>query len=340
MLPPLVSVLIPCFNSERWIRHALESAVGQDYSRTEVIVVDDGSTDRTLEIAKEFESRSVRVITQPNAGAPAARNTALAQAQGQYIQWLDADDLLARNKVSVQMRISERLADDLVLISSPFATFYHRKERAKLYNSRLYKDLTPSDYFYIKFSHDTFFQPAAWLASRRLTDLAGPWWELRSPDDDGEYYCRVVAASRGIYFTPESIIYWRIGNLGSLSWGWKASPAGLEALFQSTVRCIEHYRKLEDTENSRLACLNFLQHRLVYFFPDSINSLNKMYAIAEQLGGTLTDPLLPWKYQFVKTAFGWSAAKKCMYVIRGFRSSMERDLDQLIFKSKRKQLPK
>src|SRR5262252_8996544 len=100
MVLPLVSILIPSFNAERWIRQTLESAVNQDYSHKEVILVDDGSTDRTLEIARTFESRVVRVIAQSNSGAPAARNRALAHAQGEYIQWLDADDLLAPSKIS------------------------------------------------------------------------------------------------------------------------------------------------------------------------------------------------------------------------------------------------
>lgn len=228
---PLVSILIPSFNAERWIKQTLESAISQDYPRIEVIVVDDGSTDRTLEISRKFESRFVRVFTQPNAGGPAARNTALAHAQGEYIQWLDHDDLLARNKISNQIAGLENVENDRNLLSGPFATFYHHPRKARLFRSRLYQDLTPEDYFFIKFSDDTFLQPSSWLVSRTLSDLAGPWWELRSPDDDGEYFCRVVAASKGIHFVPEAICYWRIGNRGSFSGSWKRSDASLQALF-------------------------------------------------------------------------------------------------------------
>src|SRR3990170_4942215 len=90
---PLVSVLIPAYNSERWIAETLSSAVAQTWPNKEVIV-DDGSKDRTLEIARTFSSRGVKVVMQANTGAPGARNHALRLAQGDYIQWLDADDVL------------------------------------------------------------------------------------------------------------------------------------------------------------------------------------------------------------------------------------------------------
>jgi glycosyltransferase involved in cell wall biosynthesis len=71
---PLVSILVAAFNAERWIKPTLGSAVNQGYPRKEVIVVDDGSTDQTLEIAATFESRSIRVIPRPNADPPEARS--------------------------------------------------------------------------------------------------------------------------------------------------------------------------------------------------------------------------------------------------------------------------
>src|SRR5436190_19200034 len=107
----LVSVLIPAYNAERWVTAAIRSATEQTWPNVEVIVVDDGSRDDTLAVARQSESGSVRVVTQPNMGACVARNTALALAQGRYIQWLDADDLLAPGKIAAQMAVAENLAD-------------------------------------------------------------------------------------------------------------------------------------------------------------------------------------------------------------------------------------
>jgi glycosyltransferase involved in cell wall biosynthesis len=344
---PLVSILIPGFNAEPWIKQTVESAISQDYPRKEVIIVDDGSTDQTLEIARTFESSSVRVFTQPNLGAPAARNKALAHAQGEYIQWLDADDLLAATKITNQMKECERVQNERVLFSCPFASFYSRWNKARLFQSRLYRDLTPSDYFLIKFSYDVFLQPSSWLVSRKLSDLAGPWWELApaqmedgsivpcSPDDDGEYFCRVVAASEGIHFVPEARCYWRIGNQESLSGSWQRSPRHLEALFQTTKRSMEHYGKLENSERSRAARIAFLQNRLIYFYPDRLDIMKQISVLAEELGGEISPPALGWKYQYIKAAFGWPAAKRCRFAVPDVKHSMKRRWDHLLYELER-----
>src|ERR1700733_7773261 len=104
-LVPLVSILIPAYNADKWVADTIRSAAAQTWQRKEIIVVDDGSKDHTLSIARRFESGSVRVATQQNQGASAARNKAFSLSQGDYIQWLDADDLLAPDKIEKQMMV-------------------------------------------------------------------------------------------------------------------------------------------------------------------------------------------------------------------------------------------
>jgi glycosyltransferase involved in cell wall biosynthesis len=329
-MAPLVSILIPAYNAEKWIRLTLKSALTQDYPNKEVILVDDGSTDQTLTIAKSFESGSVKVINQPNAGGPAARNKAFEHAQGDYIQWLDHDDLLAPNKISAQLQSLDEVQNDRVLFSCPFATFYYRIEKARLFESQLYQDLEPLDYFFIKFSMNTYFQSACWLVSRKLTELAGPWWEIRSPDDDGEYFCRVVRASEKIQFVPQAKCYWRVGNAGSFARAWRKSKAARESRFTSMQRCIEHFRSLEDSDRSRAACVKFLQDR-PYFCRKSPDIVTRMQALAIELGGTLHAPPLKRKYQWIRSAFGWPAVITAATACQSFRTSVERTWDHLMY---------
>src|SRR5271167_5086337 len=101
-MKPLVSILIPAYNAEAWISDTLESAIAQTWQRKEIIVVDDGSKDQTAEVARRFASRGVAVVSKENQGAAATRNHALRLAQGDYIQWLDADDLLSPDKIERQ----------------------------------------------------------------------------------------------------------------------------------------------------------------------------------------------------------------------------------------------
>src|SRR6266849_6381395 len=104
-MQPLVSILVPLFNAERWIGDTLESALSQTWQNKEVIVVDDGSTDRSLEIARRYESETLKIITQENRGCSAAKQTALENCNGAFVQYLDADDLLSENKIEAQMKV-------------------------------------------------------------------------------------------------------------------------------------------------------------------------------------------------------------------------------------------
>ena len=99
---PLVSILIPCFNAEQWIAQAIESALAQTWSEKEVIVVDDGSTDHSLDVIRQFEDR-IRWETGPNRGGNAVRNRLLDLARGEWVQYLDADDYLLCDKIAQQM---------------------------------------------------------------------------------------------------------------------------------------------------------------------------------------------------------------------------------------------
>jgi glycosyltransferase involved in cell wall biosynthesis len=101
MSGPLVSAIVPVYNGERFLAAALDSILAQNYSPLEVIVVDDGSTDRSAEIA---QARPVRYIFQENAGVAAARNTGLAAATGELIAFLDQDDVWCPGKLAAQVQ--------------------------------------------------------------------------------------------------------------------------------------------------------------------------------------------------------------------------------------------
>jgi glycosyltransferase involved in cell wall biosynthesis len=106
----LVSVIIPCYNVENFIAECLNSVLNQTHKEIEIICVDDGSTDKTLEILSQYAQRhagKIQIIKQSNSGAPAARNNGLKIAKGEYIQFLDADDLLMDSKIDHQLMLVE-----------------------------------------------------------------------------------------------------------------------------------------------------------------------------------------------------------------------------------------
>lgn len=109
----MVSVIIPCFNCEALVAEAIDSALAQTYPNIEVIVVDDGSSDGSLDVIKSFGDR-IRWETGPNRGACAARNRGIEMANGEFVQFLDADDLLHPDKIAKQLPLAQSAEDLLV----------------------------------------------------------------------------------------------------------------------------------------------------------------------------------------------------------------------------------
>ena len=108
MDPHLVSIVIPCWNAARLVGDAIESALAQTHQNVEVIVIDDGSTDHSLDVIRSFGD-SIRWETGPNRGACAARNRGLALARGEFVQFLDADDVLFSSKTEEMLKLSSTL---------------------------------------------------------------------------------------------------------------------------------------------------------------------------------------------------------------------------------------
>lgn len=336
---PLVSILIPAYNSEQWIAETIRSALGQTWERKEIIIVDDGSTDQTLQVARQFESESVRVFSQQNQGAAAARNKAFSLSHGDYIQWLDADDLLAADKIARQMEPVSLGEGRRTLLSSPWGPFIYRVQRAEFTPNGLWCDLSPAEFLVRKLGQKIFMQTAVWLVSRELSEAAGPWDISLVSDDDGEYFCRVMLASSGIRFVPDARVYYRCVGTGRLSHVGGADNK-LEALWRSMQLHIGYLRSLEDSERVRAACIQYLQNYLVVFYGQRPDIVDQMHEVARGLGGALRDPRLSWKYAWIKSLFGWSLAKRAQLIFPSVKWAVLRSLDRVQFSIEEKFLPK
>lgn len=114
---PLISVSIPVYNGERTIRETIESVLHQTIPDLELIIINDGSSDRTLEVVSEIEDPRLRVFSYPNAGQAASRNLGLSQARGDYISFIDADDLWTPDKLEAQFNALQANPDAAVAYS-------------------------------------------------------------------------------------------------------------------------------------------------------------------------------------------------------------------------------
>jgi glycosyltransferase involved in cell wall biosynthesis len=328
---PLVSILIPTYNAENWIAETLRSALEQTWPHKEIIVVDDGSRDRTLTVARQFEAQRVRVVTQENQGAAAARNKAFSLSQGEYIQWLDADDLLSPDKIELQMKAVEALNDPRMLLSCAWGRFMYRPERTKFVPSPLWSDLSPNEWLLRKMEHMTYMQTSTWLISRKVSEDAGSWDVSLAKDNDGEYFCRVLLASTGVRFVPGAKVYYRDAGAGSVSHV-GSSQRKLNSQWRSMELHVRYLRSHEDGPRARAACLRYLQDWLVYFYPHRMDIVERARCLAQELGGELRPPRLRRRYSWIIPLFGYNAATGVQGAMENIGRSALRTWDRALLR--------
>jgi O-antigen/teichoic acid export membrane protein/glycosyltransferase involved in cell wall biosynthesis len=328
----LVSILVPAFNAEESIADTLRSALAQTWERKEIIVVDDGSSDRTVAIAEQFQAEGVRVVQQKNQGASAARNLAFSLSRGDYIQWLDADDILAPDKIAQQLETVRDRGDERLLLSSAWGRFIYRYYRAEFVPTALWCDLNPLEWLLRKMGQNLYMQTASWLVSRELTQAAGPWDTRLLSDDDGEYFCRVLLASDGVRFVPDAKVYYRGPGLAFRSLSYIGqSDRKLDAHWLSMRLHIDYLRSLEDSHRAREASIRYLQTSLLFFYPEKVDIVKEAAHLARDLGGQLGTPSLSWKYSWIKAIFGWHVGKIGQEILLRSRWSIEKIWDLAMF---------
>lgn len=331
MRMPLVSILMPAYNAEEWIAESIRSALAQTWSRKEIIVVDDGSSDQTAAVASRFASKEVRVASTKNQGSAAARNHALRLSQGDYIQWLDADDLLSPGKIKSQLAALWAAENKRILLSSSWAFFNYRIQSARFLATSLWQDLSPVEWMLRKMSENLHMQTSTWLTSRELAEAAGPWDERLVSDDDGEYFCRVLMASEGTHFVPEAKVFYRnTASANRVSYIGR-SDRKKEAMLLSMKLHIQYLRSLEESERARRACLTYMQNWLDQFYPERPDIVAELQGLAAQLQGHLEPPRLRWKYAWMKPILGPKAAKRAQMVFPQMKASLIRGWDKAMY---------
>lgn len=184
----LVSVVLPVYQGERVIAGAVRSALAQSYRNLELIVIDDGSQDRTLERLAAFDDPRLSVIRQSNSGAAAARNAALARIRGDYVAFLDADDRWFPDKIATEVALLQGAGGAGIAYSWYFAVddagrLLHRSRTTALAGMAFERVL----------EHETFLLPSVSLYDRRVIDAVGGF-AARRVHEDFDFNLRAVKA--------------------------------------------------------------------------------------------------------------------------------------------------
>ncbi len=205
---PKVSVIIPVYNHEKYIRECVESALAQDYENIEVIVVDDGSTDATPEILKEFGGR-IRCIRQENQGAAAAFNHGLRLAMSSFVSWLSSDDVFLPDKIRQQVsRFQED--PDLAVVYTDYIRIDADGHELEVVHSHC----PPRERFVREYLAGGFVSAVTMLMRRECIDKVGPFDESLQAYEDYDMVLRLLQRYRLGYVPLPLMKYrWHSANM-------------------------------------------------------------------------------------------------------------------------------
>jgi glycosyltransferase involved in cell wall biosynthesis len=196
--PPVVSCIVPVYNGERYLAEALESILGQTYRPVEVIVVDDGSTDGTAAVLAAYGQR-ITCLHQTNAGHAAARNRGLAVARGEFLAFLDADDLWHPEKLALQMaRFQARPELDASITQVQNFWMPELDAEAAYFRDQRRGGPLPG------------YSPVTLLASRGLFSRIGPFNAALRHGADTDWFLRATEQGAVVELLPRVLVYRRL----------------------------------------------------------------------------------------------------------------------------------
>ena len=198
-----VSVVIPCFDQGRFLTGAIESVLDQTFRPDEVVVVDDGSRDATPEVARSFGS-AIRYIRQDNAGLSAARNRGLAQAEGDYVLFLDSDDLLRRTALELLVETAGAIPDAAVIRGSWVEIDEHGAETVSASTPPLGEDA-----FHALFDPMSVGPPCRSLVLRKSLLEVGEFDTRLRACEDWDLWLRLAFAGARFVDSPDAFAVYR-----------------------------------------------------------------------------------------------------------------------------------
>jgi glycosyltransferase involved in cell wall biosynthesis len=303
----IVSILIPCYNAEQWIGEAIESALAQTHPNTEVIVWDDGSTDKSSEIIASYEPQ-IEWHRAPNQGGAAARNRLLESASGMWIQYLDADDYLEPNKIARQVEILGDAREEIDVLYGPNTVQYHD-------DGTVWRGLDP-----IEYTEDPWAALVTWdlpqtgsplWRKSALLDVDG-WKEDQPVCQEHELYLRLLMAGKNFQYADAGGAVYRHWSEDTVC---RSDQARTKRHQVEIVRRAEKFMVANDlmTPKRRTALHNAYHSfsRMIWLF-DSEQACAIMDHVDEVSRGRFTPSLdrVPRAYAWLYNAFGFYAAEK------------------------------
>ncbi len=306
MTTPLVSVLIPCFNAARYIGETLESIFRQTWPAIETIVVDDGSTDSSADEIRRFARTNLVFVERPHGGPAASRNEAFKRSHGAFIQYLDADDLISTDKITIQIqRLIER---PRCIASCEWGRFYTQPQETRFIPEPVWHDLSPLDWLAASRAEGLGMMfPALWLIPRPIVALAGPWHADLTVADDTEYFTRLILHTQQVLFCGGARAYYRSGVSGSLSG--RKTPAAWVSQFKAIEMSEQQVLARENSDRMRRAFSLSWQHLAHGAYPYDPALAERAIARSQSLHPVQIMPGGGLRFRWLSRIIGWRTAR-------------------------------
>jgi glycosyltransferase involved in cell wall biosynthesis len=210
---PLITITICTYNGEQYLSETIESVLSQNYSNFEVIIVDDGSNDRTIEIIKQYAERDSRIrwFARKNAGLPASRNFAFSNAKGEWIAVIDQDDICYTDRLISQLKVAERNPDaDLIFCDTNYIN-----EKGKVIGTHLSKFKLPSFFIQKVIASELLLKQGCYIDSEAFFMRKSAILSIGQLDESLRYACDFEYFIRAGFkvnfaYTDEILSAWRI----------------------------------------------------------------------------------------------------------------------------------
>lgn len=311
-LQPLISVCVPAYNCEKYIQDTLACLCGQSYENIEIIVVDDGSTDKTAAAVKSITDPRIKFISVANGGAARARNIAYGQSKGKYLIFFDADDIVLPGFVTSQFDAMQNKEDTIVM--SSLLRFYDNIDHtavppddlAHIYSMEAWIVMN-----WYRVCHNT--PPGRLLIPRKIMDKAGAWNEALSLNDDFEFFTRIAVTASSITPNKPAVYNYRSGVNGLSTQKHKLAYSSLFRSMELSFDLV--LPKYQENESIKRAIANIWQSFIYEAYP-SLKNERKIAALEiKKLGGTtFAYPAGGWTQMMVKL-LGWKIAKRIKLIL-------------------------
>lgn len=291
MVNPTVSVVMPAYNAAAFISAAITSVLNQSFNDLEVLVVDNLSSDDTIQIADQFKDPRVQVVKCHKRGAAASRNIGINLAKGDYLQFLDADDLLVSDKIQNQLDILKKHSERSVA-SCSWGRFSEDPGKAEFIQEPVWKDYPVAWKWLLKsWEGGGMMQTASWLVPRQIVEEAGPWNEslISNPNDDGEYFCRVLLKSESVAYCPTNGVLYRSLLPGSLSR--RADDDAVESAFRTCELYEQHVESAGLGDYFHVALRRNYLNFIYQYYPSRKDLVNEAWQNTVRLGGVQSDSI-------------------------------------------------